>query len=44
MHQVYLNALGLLLRLHIRGQVDLAKDRLAALLDALTNEVLSQLQ
>nr|ABF98282.1 expressed protein [Oryza sativa Japonica Group] len=36
--EVYLNALGLLLRLHIRGQVDLAKDRLAALLDALTNE------
>uniref|UniRef100_A0A0E0D4R8 Tetratricopeptide repeat protein 38 n=1 Tax=Oryza meridionalis TaxID=40149 RepID=A0A0E0D4R8_9ORYZ len=37
--EVYLNALGLLLRLHIRGQVDLAKDRLAALLDALTNEL-----
>ncbi|KAL5217191.1 hypothetical protein ABZP36_017875 [Zizania latifolia] len=38
--EVYLNALGLLLRLYIRGQVDLAKDRLAALLDALKNETI----
>ncbi|KAL5210283.1 hypothetical protein ABZP36_005906 [Zizania latifolia] len=41
--EVYLNALGLLLRLYIRGKVDLTKDRLAALLDAFKNKVLVSL-
>lgn len=36
--EVYLNALGLLLRLYIRGQIDPAKERLTTLLDALKNE------
>ncbi|XP_021307544.1 tetratricopeptide repeat protein 38 isoform X1 [Sorghum bicolor] len=36
--EVYLNALGLLLRLYIRGHIDSAKERLTALLDALKNE------
>ena len=39
--QVYLNALGLLLRLFVRGHVDLAKERLTTLLDALKDEVLT---
>ncbi|KAG8097816.1 hypothetical protein GUJ93_ZPchr0013g37009 [Zizania palustris] len=37
---VYLNALGLLLCLYIRGKVDLTKDRLAAFLDAVKNETI----
>ena len=40
--QVYLNALGLLLRLYVRGEIDPAKERLTTLLDELKNEVLSQ--
>jgi len=36
--EVYLNALGLLLRLFVRGHVDLAKERLTTLLDALKDE------
>ncbi|XP_062212088.1 uncharacterized protein LOC133913061 isoform X2 [Phragmites australis] len=36
--EVYLNALGLLLRLYVRGHIDPAKERLTALLDALKNE------
>ncbi|XP_066383042.1 uncharacterized protein [Miscanthus floridulus] len=36
--EVYLNALGLLLRLYIRGHIDSAKERLTTLLDALKNE------
>jgi hypothetical protein len=39
--QVYLNALGLLLRLFVRGHVDHAKERLTTLLDALKDEVLT---
>jgi hypothetical protein len=39
--QVYLNGLGLLLRLFIRGHIDSAKERLTTLLDALKNEVLT---
>ncbi|CAD6206223.1 unnamed protein product [Miscanthus lutarioriparius] len=36
--EVYLNALGLLLRLYIRGHIDSAKERLTTLLDELKNE------
>nr|ACG38066.1 hypothetical protein [Zea mays] len=36
--EVYLNGLGLLLRLFIRGHIDSAKERLTTLLDALKNE------
>ena len=36
-----MNALGLLLRLYVRGEIGPAKERLA-LLDELKNEVLSQ--
>uniref|UniRef100_A0A0A9DBJ9 Uncharacterized protein n=1 Tax=Arundo donax TaxID=35708 RepID=A0A0A9DBJ9_ARUDO len=36
--EVYLNALGLLLRLHVRGHIDPAKERLTTLLDALKNK------
>lgn len=39
--QVYLNALGLLLRLYVRGHVHPAKERLTTLLDALKDEVLT---
>jgi hypothetical protein len=35
-----LNALGLLLRLYVRGAIDPAKERLKILLDELKNEVL----
>jgi hypothetical protein len=37
---VYLNALGLLLRLYVRGEIGSAKERLKILLDELKNEVL----
>ncbi|XP_047085708.1 tetratricopeptide repeat protein 38-like [Lolium rigidum] len=36
--EVYLNALGLLLRLYIRGEIGPAKERLKTLLDELKNE------
>jgi hypothetical protein len=38
--QVYLNALGLLLRLYVRGHIDPAKERLKMLLDPLKDEVM----
>jgi hypothetical protein len=41
--QVYLNALGLLLRLYVRGEIGPAKERLETLLDELKNEVLFQI-
>jgi hypothetical protein len=37
---VYLNALGLLLRLYVRGEIGPAKERLKIFLDELKNEVL----
>jgi len=40
--EVYLNALGLLLRLYVRGEIDPAKERLTALLNELKKEVLFQ--
>lgn len=39
MFQVYLNALGLLLRLHIRGEISLFEDRLKNLAELLTDKV-----
>uniref|UniRef100_A0ACD6A7X0 Uncharacterized protein n=1 Tax=Avena sativa TaxID=4498 RepID=A0ACD6A7X0_AVESA len=36
--EVYLNALGLLLRLYVRGEIDPAKERLTALLNELKKE------
>lgn len=37
--QVYPNALGLLLRISVRGQMDYIGDRLKIMADAFTNEV-----
>lgn len=42
--QVYLNALGLLLRVSVRGQMDCIVDRLTALVTALKDEVISLIQ
>ncbi|GJN23690.1 hypothetical protein PR202_gb11358 [Eleusine coracana subsp. coracana] len=38
--EVYLNALGLLLRLYVRGHIDSAKERLKMLVDPLKDEVI----
>jgi len=37
--QVYLNAAGLLLRLYVRGELDICGDRLKLLAQCLTNQV-----
>lgn len=37
---MYLNALGLLLRLYVRGEIGPAEERLTTLLNELKNEVL----
>lgn len=37
--QVYLNALGLLLRVHVRNTLDIFEDRLKALADRVKDEV-----